>query len=83
MDATGVCSICGKPPVPDAPHGLCPECLMRFGFESKAVNDPSGGKSAFVPPPADQVAKLFPQSKLTNCWAGEAWAQFIKPASRA
>ena len=66
MDATGVCSICGKPPVPDAPHGLCPECLMRFGFESKAVNDPSGGKSAFVPPPADQVAKLFPQLEINE-----------------
>jgi tRNA A-37 threonylcarbamoyl transferase component Bud32 len=39
---------------------------MRFGFESKAVNDPSGGKSSFVPPTTGQVAKLFPQLEINE-----------------
>ncbi len=36
MDTTQVCPICGKPVVPEAPQGLCPECLMKSGFETRA-----------------------------------------------
>src|SRR5208283_5077981 len=59
-----VCSICGKPVVPEAPQGLCPECLMKSGFETKAGNGPGAGKSAFVPPSVEQMGKLFPQLEI-------------------
>jgi tRNA A-37 threonylcarbamoyl transferase component Bud32/tetratricopeptide (TPR) repeat protein len=64
MDTTQVCSICGKPVVPEAPQGLCPECLMKSGFETKAGNEPAAGKTAFVPPSVEQMAKLFPQLEI-------------------
>jgi serine/threonine protein kinase len=64
MDTTQVCPICGKPVVPEAPQGLCPECLMKSGFETRAGNEPGAGKSAFVPPPVEQLAKLFPQLEI-------------------
>src|SRR5690349_2606866 len=64
MDTTQVCPICGKPAVPGAPQDLCPECLMKSGFETKAGNQPGDGKSAFVPPSVDQMAKLFPQLEI-------------------
>ena len=64
MDTTRVCPICGKPVVPEAPQGLCPECLMKSGFETRAGNEPGAGKSAFVPPSVEQMAKLFPQLEI-------------------
>ncbi len=64
MDTTKVCPICGKPVVPEAPQGLCPECLMKSGFETKAENEPVGGKPVFVPPPVEEMARLFPQLEI-------------------
>ncbi|MGO9587745.1 MAG: protein kinase domain-containing protein [Limisphaerales bacterium] len=64
MDTTQICSICGKPVVPGAPQGLCPECLMKSGFETKAGNEPAAGKPAFVPPSVEQMARLFPQLEI-------------------
>jgi tRNA A-37 threonylcarbamoyl transferase component Bud32 len=64
MNTTRVCPICGKPVVPEAPQGLCPECLMKSGFETRAENEAAGGKSAFVPPSVEQMAKLFPQLEI-------------------
>ncbi|EEF58027.1 serine/threonine-protein kinase [Pedosphaera parvula] len=66
MDATQICPTCGKAVVPDAPQGLCPECLIKSGFETKAGNEPAGGKSAFVPPTVEQIAKLFPQFEINE-----------------
>ena len=64
IDPARVCPVCGKPVVADAPQGLCPECLIKAGFETKAGNEPVGGKSAFVPPSVGQLAKLFPQLEI-------------------
>jgi tRNA A-37 threonylcarbamoyl transferase component Bud32 len=64
MDTTQVCPICGKPVVSGAPQGLCPECLMKSGFETRAGNEPGAGKSAFVPPSVEEMAKLFPQLEI-------------------
>jgi uncharacterized protein (TIGR03435 family) len=64
MDTTQVCPICGKPVIAEAPQGLCPECLMKSGFETKAGNEPGAGKSVFVPPSVEQMAKLFPQLEI-------------------
>jgi tRNA A-37 threonylcarbamoyl transferase component Bud32 len=64
MDTPQVCPICGKPVVSEAPQGLCPECLMKSGFGTKAGNEPGPGKSAFVPPSVEQMATLFPQLEI-------------------
>ena len=45
--------------------GLCPECLLKAGFatgENPQEADRKG--SSFVPFPADEVAKLFPQLEI-------------------
>jgi serine/threonine protein kinase len=64
MDAAKICPICGKPAVPDAPQGLCPECLMKSGFDTRGPGEPGGRKSPFTPPPVEQIAKLFPQLEI-------------------
>ncbi|MGO8836891.1 MAG: protein kinase domain-containing protein [Limisphaerales bacterium] len=64
MDTNQLCPICGKPVVPGAPQGLCPECLMKSGFETRAENKPGASKSAFVPPSVEEMAKLFPQLEI-------------------
>ena len=64
MDTTQVCPICGKPVVPGAPQGLCPECLMKSGFETRAGKEAGAGKSAFVPPSIEEMAKFFPQLEI-------------------
>jgi serine/threonine protein kinase len=64
MDTAQPCPNCGKPVVLGAPQGLCPECLMKSGFETKAGNEAGGGKSAFVPPTIEQMTKLFPQLEI-------------------
>ncbi|MGZ4963312.1 MAG: protein kinase domain-containing protein, partial [Limisphaerales bacterium] len=63
-DPTLTCPVCQKPSVPDAPQGLCPECLIKTGFESRAGNDPAKGGPAFVPPAVEELAKLFPQLEV-------------------
>jgi serine/threonine protein kinase len=64
MQAAKICLICGKPAVPDAPQGLCPECLMKSGFDTQAPAEPGGGKSPFVPPSVEHMARLFPQLEI-------------------
>ncbi len=64
MNAAKICPICGKPAVPDAPQGLCPECLMKSGFETRGPNEPANGQRGFVPPPVEDIAKLFPQLEI-------------------
>jgi len=64
MHVNRICPICGKPAVPDAPQGLCPECLMKSGFDTQAPGQAGDGKSAFVPPSVAQVARLFPQLEV-------------------
>src|ERR1700678_3464475 len=64
MATDSICPSCGKPVLPGAPHGLCPECLMKSGFETRAVNDPAGRKPSFIPPQVEEMAKLFPQFEI-------------------
>ena len=64
MDAAMICPVCGKPAVPDAPQGLCPECLMKSGFDTQGPGGPGVGRSAFVPPSVEQMARLFPQLEI-------------------
>src|SRR5689334_3882369 len=64
MDPVSACPICAKPVIAGAPQGLCPECLMKSGFETKSRDDPAGGKPAFTPPPVAELAKFFPQLEI-------------------
>jgi serine/threonine protein kinase len=64
MDTAQSCPVCGKPVVVGAPQGLCPECLMKSGFETKTRNQAEAGKSAFVPPSIEQMTNLFPQLEI-------------------
>ena len=67
MDAKRTCASCGKPLAPDAPLGLCPECLIKGGFPSGADSgSDSGGeaRAAFVPPPVEELARFFPQLEI-------------------
>ncbi len=59
MTESQTCPICGRSVTAEAPQGLCPECLMKTGIGTR-----SGDKTPFVPPPIEDVAKLFPQLEL-------------------
>src|SRR5262245_56405387 len=63
MDANRTCPSCKKTLPPQAPLGLCPECLIKSGFETGTdpANPSPGG---FVPPSLDDIAKLFPQLEI-------------------
>jgi serine/threonine protein kinase len=62
MDPAQACPICGKGVAPDAPQGLCPQCLMKTGFDTRPQNESS--KTPFVPPPVEDVAAVFPQLEI-------------------
>jgi tRNA A-37 threonylcarbamoyl transferase component Bud32 len=64
MDTNQLCPNCGKPVVSGAPQGLCPECLMKSGFDTKGGNEAGAGKPAFVPPSVEQMTSLFPQLEI-------------------
>jgi len=66
MDTELKCTSCQKPLPPNAPKGLCPECLMKAGFDTGVAPEPGqpSRTTAFVPPAVAEVAKLFPQFEI-------------------
>ena len=68
MDTTQTCPSCGQPLPPNAPKGLCPECLLKAGLQTDA--QPSAGDPAqpkpppFVPPRPEELAQHFPQLEI-------------------
>jgi serine/threonine protein kinase len=65
MNTDRVCPSCHRVLAPDAPLGLCPQCLLKGGFATGI--DPMTGTSAvapFVPPTLDELANLFPQLEI-------------------
>ena len=65
METQRICPSCRKPLAPEAPLGLCPECLLKSGLDT--VADTGGGAptgSGFVPPSVAELAKLFPQLEV-------------------
>ena len=62
MDEKRLCPGCQKPLPPDVPLGLCPACLIQAGF--KTGSESGGETTGFLPPPVEQVAKLFPQLEI-------------------
>jgi tRNA A-37 threonylcarbamoyl transferase component Bud32 len=68
MNTAPLCPSCGKPLAPNAPKGLCPECLLKAGFPTGTqtdASDPSQPKSSsFVPPQPEEIAGRFPQLEI-------------------
>src|SRR5436190_16349980 len=64
MDTIQVCETCGKPLAPDAPKGLCPECLMKAAFHTGTQTEGGASKTGFTPPSLTELAPNFPQLEL-------------------
>jgi serine/threonine protein kinase len=64
METELICPNCHKTLPPDMPLGLCPECLMKAGLNTAAQPGSAGPLSGFVPPPVEQIARLFPQLEV-------------------
>jgi TM2 domain-containing membrane protein YozV/predicted Ser/Thr protein kinase len=66
METNKICPNCRKLLPPDVPLGLCPECLIKSGFptgtEPGATGEAAGMR--FVPPPVEEIARLFPQLEI-------------------
>jgi serine/threonine protein kinase/ankyrin repeat protein len=65
MSATQICTQCGSVLAMDHLAGLCPECLLREGFDSGITgpNSTTGG-AGFVPPSPAELAPHFPQFEI-------------------
>src|SRR5215469_15532885 len=62
MDTQPFCPSCGKPLEPNAPKGLCPECLMKGAFPT---GTDAGGKSPlFAAPTVAELAAKFPRLEI-------------------
>jgi predicted Ser/Thr protein kinase len=59
MDTLRVCQRCQKPVPPNAPEGLCPECLARVALGSEPA-----GPGTRVPPAPAALAAQFPQLEI-------------------
>jgi len=66
VDTKPICSVCGKPVAPNAPEGLCPECLLKAGLGTGVdIGQDTGGKtSRFTPPKIEELAAKFPQLEI-------------------
>lgn len=64
METKRICPSCLKPLPSDVPLGLCPECLIKSGFNTGTDPANPGKESSFVPPPVEELRKLFPQLEI-------------------
>ena len=60
METIRLCPGCRKPLAPNAPQGLCPECLMKGAFPSEAAS----GAPGWTPPPPEQLQPHFPELRI-------------------
>jgi serine/threonine protein kinase len=70
MAKAQLCPSCQSEVSADAPHGLCPECLLRQLVEGwDEAEDPAPGgtsPSRFVPPSPAELARHFPQLEVLS-----------------
>ena len=67
MDTTPLCPNCGKLLPPNAPKGLCPDCVLKAGFATGTYGPGEAGKAKrphFIPPKPGELASLFPQLEI-------------------
>ena len=63
MESDRICPNCQNPLPPEAPLGLCPECLIKAGFPGGTEASVGTGRG-FAPPPVEEIGKLFPQLEI-------------------
>jgi len=70
MDTMQLCPTCGRHLPPNAPKGLCPECLLKAGLQTETQpnpGDPAHPKPPpFVPPEPTELARHFPQLEILD-----------------
>ena len=68
MDTMKICSGCEKPLEANALGRLCPECLLKAGLGTGVDLGPDSqgesGRTSFVAPSLEEVARLFPQLEM-------------------
>jgi predicted Ser/Thr protein kinase len=68
MNTKKICSGCQKPIAENAPHGLCPKCLLKAGLgtgvDFGSDSQTECGRTSFVAPALQEVARLFPQCEI-------------------
>jgi hypothetical protein len=74
MDTTRICPGCQKPLAPNAPDGLCPECLIKAGLGTGVDLGPDsqaeGGQKAFVAPTPEELRFHVEMQTQANTEAG-------------
>jgi predicted Ser/Thr protein kinase len=63
-ETKNICPGCQKPVPQGTPLGLCPECLIKSGFNTSTEPDDDAPQPPFVPPTVEQIAGLFPQFEM-------------------
>ena len=61
MDTMKVCAGCGAALAADAPQGLCPQCLLKQGLDTRPATTAASVLANFVPPSPAELARHFPQ----------------------
>jgi len=56
-----ICPQCRNEMAPDAPQGLCPQCLARAAFETRTAEGSERPPAAL---PVSEIAKSFPQFEI-------------------
>ena len=59
-----MCSHCGAPMDPEAPRGLCPECLLKAGLPSETESGLLDPIPADSPPSPEELAGQFPDLEI-------------------
>jgi len=62
MDPQKLCQNCQAPLADDAPHGLCPACLMKVALAT--ATGAGQEKPGFTPPGIAELARKFPQLEI-------------------
>ena len=86
MPETRRCPQCGTAVRPDAPEGLCPECLLKEAMKSESdLGQELGVTGTYspgsIPPSLEELAQQFPQLEILELLGRAAWASSTKPAS--
>ena len=67
MNAEHRCPKCGAELAANAPHGLCPTCLLQGALDSQpsaSLGGQSAGGADFVPPLPSELAPSFPDLEI-------------------
>ena len=68
LDTKKTCSGCEKPLAANGPRGLCPEWVMKVdagaGVDIGPASRAESGRTSFVAPSLEEVARLFPQFEI-------------------